>query len=363
MAVVGAGALGLSCALRLAQGGARVTVWDDEGGGASASAVAAGMVAPASEAWLEPELRADPDLLRAARVRWTGFAAELGVALAQAGAVHLAPRAELDRREAELRRLGFAPRRLTSKEALHLAPALACEPRHGALFAPEDAALDAPRALAALRAALEAQGGRVRAGRVEAGPDGVRAGGGLLACDALVLAGGAPGRSDRLAPELAMLRPVKGQLLRFEAGPADPLRHPMLRGEGAYLAAQSSGWAAGATMEPGRDDLELDPDALAGLRRAAAALVPHLATAPARGRAGVRASTPDGWPLAGPSAAPGVWLATGARRNGWLFAPLIAEVVAESVLARSPAPELASARRRLHPGRPGLHFAGDGEGR
>jgi glycine oxidase len=50
--------------------------------------------------------------------------------------------------------------------------------------------------------------------------------------------------------------------------------------------------------------------------------------------AGVRAATPDGLPLVGPSAAPGVLLAVGARRNGWLLAPLVAKVVAAYVTGR-----------------------------
>jgi glycine oxidase len=45
----------------------------------------------------------------------------------------------------------------------------------------------------------------------------------------------------------------------------------------------------------------------------------------------VRASSPDGLPLAGASAERGLFLATGARRNGWLLAPLVAETVVAAV--------------------------------
>jgi glycine oxidase len=47
----------------------------------------------------------------------------------------------------------------------------------------------------------------------------------------------------------------------------------------------------------------------------------------ARPAVGVRAATPDGLPLVGRSSTPGVWIAAGARRNGWLLAPLIAKVL------------------------------------
>ena len=65
-----------------------------------------------------------------------------------------------------------------------------------------------------------------------------------------------------------------------------------------------------------------------------AVLFPKLAEARFELAAGVRAATPDGLPLAGWSSAPGVVLATGARRNGWLLAPLVAEVVAACVTGR-----------------------------
>ena len=52
----------------------------------------------------------------------------------------------------------------------------------------------------------------------------------------------------------------------------------------------------------------------------------------------MRAATPDGLPLVGPSARAGVWLATGARRNGWLLAPLVARMLAAYLSDRDPGP-------------------------
>ncbi|MGH6958302.1 MAG: D-amino-acid oxidase, partial [Caulobacteraceae bacterium] len=48
----------------------------------------------------------------------------------------------------------------------------------------------------------------------------------------------------------------------------------------------------------------------------------------------VRASTADGLPLVGESRASGVIVAAGARRNGWLLAPLVADVVLERIEGR-----------------------------
>jgi len=100
-------------------------------------------------------------------------------------------------------------------------------------------------------------------------------------------------------------------------------------------------------MEPGREDLRPDPAALAPLSVALAQLFPHLAEATFGWGVGVRAATPDGLPLAGPSATPGVILATGARRNGWLLAPLVAQVVSACVTGLDPGPYAA----RLDPRR------------
>jgi glycine oxidase len=100
-------------------------------------------------------------------------------------------------------------------------------------------------------------------------------------------------------------------------------------------------------MEPGRGDARPDPAQAAPLRAAGAALFPALAEAPGELAAGVRGATPDGLPLAGFSAEPGVLVAAGARRNGWLFAPLLAAIVVALATGREPGRWAG----RLDPGR------------
>jgi glycine oxidase len=46
-------------------------------------------------------------------------------------------------------------------------------------------------------------------------------------------------------------------------------------------------------------------------------------------------------PLVGPSRTPGVLLAAGMRRNGWLLAPLVAAIVVAQLLGE-PTPEAAA---------------------
>jgi glycine oxidase len=131
-----------------------------------------------------------------------------------------------------------------------------------------------------------------------------------------------------LAPELALLSPIKGQIL-WRADPAPPSR--VIRTPGAYLLGSGGGLLAGATMEAGRADLAADLKAQASLRGALAGVIPGLPPEGWETRVGVRAASPDGLPLAGASVRPGVFLAVGARRNGWLLAPLVAEIVTAAV--------------------------------
>src|SRR3954452_21638692 len=92
--VVGGGVIGLACAWRAAQHGARVCVLERDRPAAGASGVAAGMLAPVGEAsWGEEALLAlNLESLR----RWPGFAEELEraseveVGFAQHGSLHVA---------------------------------------------------------------------------------------------------------------------------------------------------------------------------------------------------------------------------------------------------------------------------------
>ena len=68
-------------------------------------------------------------------------------------------------------------------------------------------------------------------------------------------------------------------------------------------------------------------------RARAAVLVPALADAPElTAWAGVRPGSPDDQPMIGQTAIPGVFAALGHYRNGVLFAPATAEIVADQVI-------------------------------
>jgi glycine oxidase len=355
---VGGGVIGLACAWRAAQRGARVAVLERAEPPAGATRVAAGMLAPVGElAFGEPELL---EMTLAAARLYPDFVAELEAVTGEAsgyarqGALHIA----LDRDEAaELRRVHDLQRSL-GLEAEWLPPrrCRALEPGltpsfNGGVHAPGEAAVD-PRALTrALLAALAAAGAEVRTGTdVVAGVfegerlAGVRtAAGEELRAEAVVLAAGAwSGRAEWL-PEHARppVRPVKGQVVELRSRDDDPPCGRIVASERVYLVPRPDGrLIVGATSEEQGFDTAVTAGGVHELLREAYRLLPDIAEMELiDSMAGLRPGTPDNLPLIGAGAIDGLILATGHYRNGILLAPLTAETIADLLAgdgARSP---------------------------
>ena len=334
--VAGGGVFGLTSALALADAGCAVTVWDR--GGDNASRLAAGMIGPVFEAVLDPVSRPHLDLMMTARNLWPELALRAGIALDRSGALAVGGEGWLDQVEAGLGDLGLAPMALHAETARALAPGLAMTGRR-ALLTREDWRVDARSALDRLAAAAAGAGVVFREGAV------LERGG----ADILVVATG--WASPHLAPELGWLAPIKGQLVRVN-GSAEGA---VVRGEGVY-AAPGLDMVFGATMEPGLSDVDIDQSVVDPVLAAGLRLFPALRDQSFKVQAGVRAATPDGLPMVGPAVAPGVVLAAGARRNGWLLAPLVARMVLDCVTERDPGPYAAA----FDPGRFGSHRGGGG---
>lgn len=94
-------------------------------------------------------------------------------------------------------------------------------------------------------------------------------------------------------------------------------------------------------MVDGQSRADVDPQASARLIAQAETLIGRSIETPVEWRAAVRGATPDGVPLAG-AAGKGLHLALAPRRNGWLLAPLVAQVVADGIEGRQPAPHAAA---------------------
>lgn len=327
--IAGAGVLGLTTALALADAGCAVTVCDP--GGPNASSVAAGMIAPVFEAALDPTVRPHFELLLAARDLWPALAQRAAISLDRSGALAIDEDGWLEEVAAGFAALGARPTEITGDTARALAPGLSGV-FHRALLCREDWRIDAPAALGALRAAAEASGVQVRPWTIASRGN----------ADILVVATGAERGGVDLAPEAALLEPIKGHIVRV----AVPATGAVVRGRAVY-AAPGADLVFGATMEPGNGDATVDPTKGRALLDAGLRLFPGLAGVSGTFAAGIRAATPDGLPLAGPSEAPGVFLATGARRNGWLLAPLVAQVIVACVMDNDPGPYAA----RLDPAR------------
>ena len=316
--IAGAGAIGRTVAFVLARAGHAVTVVDPDPEGANASRIAAGMLAPAFEALFDGGRY---ELLREALGLWRLLAREIGLVVAWDGAMAVGARAEAEAWVSELTRLG------AEAELRELGQ------DRWAAFCDEDRQIDPTAALQALRQAAEGHGARFVAGRVGGFADHAAQieGADTLPADALVIATGAGQDLAALAPELTRLTPIKGHILRADNAYAGI---PVVRGPDVYLCRTAQGTFLGATMEVGRTDSVVDPAQVQQLLASAGALSGGLDRLSWTAAAGVRAATPDGLPMVGEGRASGVIFAVGARRNGWLLAPMIAEVVLDAVEGR-----------------------------
>ncbi len=351
VAVVGGGAIGLAIAWRAAARGLRVVVLEREQPGHGASWVAAGMLAPVTEARLTelPLL----ELGVASAVRYPEFVAELrsqtGIdpGYRQLGTLVVArdrDEAESLERELEVRRaLRLQVTRLRPSEARRLEPALAPNVRLG-LEVPDDHAID-PRPLTeALAQAVRAAGAELRtgAGAMELTCSGGRvtglrlADGALLSAEQVVIAAGAWTNELRGIParERIAVHPVKGQLLRLHDPHGPGLLRRVLRVASTYLVPREDGrYVLGATMEERGYDRTVTAGALFELLRDAAELVPGISELVIDELiAGLRPATADGLPVIGPAGLSGLHWAVGHFRNGILLTPVTADVVVAGLL-------------------------------
>jgi glycine oxidase len=319
VAVVGGGVIGLSVAWRAARSGLRVLLLERASLGAGASHVAAGMLAPVSEADAREPALLELGLRSAAA--WPGFAAELGVELQTAGTLVVArdrDEAEWLERELALRtRMELRAERLLPSAARALEPGLAPTLR-SAFAAPDDHSVD-PRALvAALADAARRAGAELREGVTVSDL-------GSLPATTVVLAAGA--WSGELAD--VPVRPVKGQTVRLRPRPGEPapLTHTV-RFDGGYLVPRGDGRVVlGATMEERGFDTAVTAGAVHELLRDASELVPGVLELEIEELvAGLRPGTPDNLPIVR-RLDDRVIAATGHHRNGILLAPLAAELV------------------------------------
>jgi glycine oxidase len=392
---VGGGVIGLSCAWRAAQHGARVAVLERAEPPAGATRVAAGMLAPVGElAFGEPGLlrmTLESAQLYPRFVAGLEAASGMATGYARQGALHIA----LDRDEAaQLRRvhdlqrsLGLEAEWLAPRRCRELEPGLTPS-FNGGVHAPGEASID-PRALTAALLAALAGGGAGGGENAAAGGADARAGGagiservevrtgtevvaGLFAgerltgvrtaegeelrAEAVVLASGAWSGQAAWLPEHARppVRPVKGQTVELRGRDDSPPCERIVASERVYLVPRPDGrLIVGATVEEQGFDTAVTAGGVHELLREAYRLLPDIAEMELVGSsAGLRPGTPDNLPLIGPGAIAGLVLATGHYRNGILLAPLTADAVAAQLAGEAMPDSVAAAdpaRQSSHP--------------
>jgi glycine oxidase len=347
VAVVGGGIIGLACAWYAARRGMSVVVLERDRLGGGASDVAAGMLAPVTEADF-----GEDELLRlnlSAAERWPAFAKELEAAsrmntgFRESGALVVAA----DRDDAEeLHRLvelhaelGLPSRWLAPRECRALEAGLSPRVR-GAIHAPHDHQADPAATVKALAAACRSAGVELSE-HVEVA-ELVRTGGAVtgvatataeIAADTVVVAAGA--WSAALAPDAPPVRPVKGQIATLRApDPSLAPRH-VVRTPRCYMLTRDDGRVVlGATVEERGFDVSTTADGAFRLLEAAREVLPDVGELEWVGiRAGLRPGTPDNLPVVGQGTEDGLVWATGHYRNGVLLAPLAGETVAAILTA------------------------------
>jgi glycine oxidase len=346
VAVVGGGPIGLACAWRAAQRGARVVVLD--AGSRGAWYVAAGMLAPVSEA--EFGERALLDLGLQSASRYEAFCAELEDPGYRAVGTLVVARdrdeAEaLDRLAAFRAGLGLPVERLRPTQARAVEPALAPTVRL-ALDIPSDHAIDPRKLVDALRRVVpELRRARVSSLRVEGErvTGVVLDDGAVVSAGAVVVAAGVEAARLQL-PEQARVpvRPVKGVVLRLRGDAS--LVERTIRGADAYFVPRGDGsYVLGATMEERGWDTTPTAGGVYELLRDIGEVLPGVFELEIEELiAGLRPATPDNLPAIGRGALDGLVWATGHFRNGILLTPVTADLVA-GALAGEGLPEWAAA--------------------
>ncbi|WP_328401628.1 glycine oxidase ThiO [Streptomyces sp. NBC_00390] len=351
--VIGGGIIGLVTAWRAAQRGLRVTVADPQPGRGAAQ-VAAGMLAAVTELHYGEQTLLALNLESARR--YPAFVAEIEDAAGErvgyracgtlAVALDSDDRAHLRELHALQRRSGLDSQWLTGRECRRLEPMLAPGVR-GGLRVDGDHQVDPRRLAAALLKACERAGVELRrtwAERLVVVGDravgATLADGSELGADQVVLAGGS--LSGRLAgvPDdvLPPVRPVKGQVLRLTVPRAyapflSRTVRAVVRGSHVYLVPREDGeLVVGATSEELGWDTTVTAGGVYELLRDAHELVPGITELPlTETLAGLRPGSPDNAPLLGPTALPGLLLATGHHRNGVLLTPVTGDALSAAL--------------------------------
>jgi glycine oxidase len=356
VAIAGAGAIGLSIAWRLALRGLSVAVFERAETGAGASLAATGMLAAAAEH--EPGCQDLLALALESQRQWpqfrAGLEAQSGHAIdfrADGTLVVALGRDEVERLRFRYdlhKRCGLATRWLGGPEVRALEPALRPSVA-GGLHCVDDHQVDPRLVMAALRAVCLSAGVYMFERCAVTGVDleGGRACGlvtarGACRASTVVITTGA-WTGDLVPVGLKVpVHPLKGQSLALRTTPDTGTLATIVWTEQIHMAPKSDGrLIVGATVEERGFDETITAGGvyalLEGARRAFPAIEEMAIDAV---WTGFRPSSIDDAPILGATPIPGLVLATGHHRNGYLLAPVTAFAI-ESLIADGALPAVA----------------------
>ena len=340
--IAGAGIIGLSLALDLANHGLRGTVLERGRAMAESSWAAAGMLAAN-----DPEnLSQLAEISRLSLALYPDYLASME---------QLSGRKVPLRTKATIQALKDDPavgltsaRTLTHAEVRTIEPGLELQYLHFLLI--EESSLDPRDLCSALPAAAIAAGVRLledspvisvdaESARVVAQTPTT-----AIAATHFVNCAGAWAESPalgRLPPGHPRIGPAKGQMTTVRLRGNATLTH-VIRTPDIYLVPRGDGLISiGATVEHAGFDKTVEPHAIASLLKAAAAVFPPIADAEIlESWAGLRPASADELPLIGPTSQPNCWIATGHFRNGILLAPATARVLSQLIRGETPTIDL-----------------------
>ena len=347
--IVGAGLIGCSIAMALANEGLHVALIEKSVPGAEASSVAAGILAPVIEHLADDTMRMlGIESRNLHQKQATKLLAEEGmdVGYRASGALWAGPHATSAARASKLHALRI-PHTLLDRAGIATHEPAIDVAIESALLLPEEASIEPTRLLRALLLACERKKVRVVRGVVRGllgseRTEGVELEGEHIRAGHVVLAAGSWSSflpSDaRLAEVLRQVKPIRGQLVHGEAHPR--LLQRVIFGGGTYIVPRGDGrYVCGATMEDAGFDREATFGGIHEVLHGALAIAPALRHAKLTQHAvNFRPATSDGRPMIGETDRPGLLLATGHHRNGILLAPITAQLIAQHIVKRSPFP-------------------------
>lgn len=348
--IVGAGIVGVSCALELSMAGLTVGIVERDivGSGATAAGMGHIVVMDDSEAQLM--------LTRFSRTLWHHLVqqGQDQHEWMRCGTIWVA--ADDEEMQAVHDKHALYHAHNIACEVLDAGQLYDCEPNlrpglFGGLLVPDDGVVYAPRSAMTLFKHAEQFGATLLHGNaVRLVVDGVQLEDGqVLKGDILIVANGACARE--LLPELP-IRPRKGHLAITDRYPGF-VRHQLIELGYVKNAHAASGSSVAFNIQPratgqvligssrqfDEQSGEIDHPILSRMLTRTLAYMPDLAQCNCiRIWTGFRAATPDGLPLIGPHPElPGIWLATGHEGLGITNAPATAHLLAAQLLKREPA--------------------------